>query len=315
MVEIIDGRLHRDELTKNARGGTELLADRLLNVVRAELLGKVQIIFSRPDKLLDGYRKILYIHDLPGDPALSNIRSEDYRKQFDLIVFVSHYQRSMFGKHYGFELTDRMVVIPNCIEPIPHKERSTDKLRLIYHTTPHRGLQILYPVFDHLSKLYPGKLELKVFSSFDIYGWSERDKPYEALFDAMTAHPDITYSKSVSNRQIRYELQQAHIFAFPSIWEETSCMALMEAMSANLTCVHSDLGALPETSHGATIMYPFVSDINRHANSFFNVLNAAILGFDHDEMNQTKVGKFMIDNYHNLNRFKGLWEGYLENLK
>jgi len=315
MVEIVDGEIVRDELTKNARGGTELLADRIHDFVDHGLLKGVQIIFSRPNKLLDGYKKVLYIHDLPGDPAIAKIRDAEWRNQFDLIVFVSHYQRMMFHKVYGFPLTERMIVIKNAIHPLnPSYNRvGPDKIRLIYHTTPHRGLEILYPVFDYLSKKYPGTIELKVFSSFDIYGWEQRDEPYQQLFDKLNDHPDIEYSKSVSNAEIREELMKAHIFAFPSIWEETSCMALMEAMSANLVCVHSDLGALPETSHGSTIMYPYVSDPNVHATKFAEELERAILQYDIPD--RSTIGKFLIDTYHNIDGFVYDWETSLTSIR
>lgn len=314
LVDLVDGKLVKDDLTRNARGGTELLADRIIANVDPDLLQGVQIIFSRPGKLLDGYKKILYLHDLPGDPAIAQIADENFRNQFAWIVFVSHYQRTMFGKFYGFPMTFNMIVIKNAIQPIPDHRKPTDKLRLIYHTTPHRGLELLYPVFNKLNSAYPGLMELKVFSSFDMYGWGERDQPYEALFKRLEDHPDITYSKSVPNEQIRQELQQAHIFAFPSIWEETSCMALMEAMSANLFCAHSDLGALPETSFGMNHMYPFITDRNHHATALYWSLERAIKSIvaNIDQFNDGPMeSKKIIDETHNIDTFKYLWESYL----
>lgn len=312
MVEIVDGKLIRDDATKNARGGTELLAQRIIDNVDPDLLQNIQIIFSRPNELLDGYSKILYLHDLPEDPAIVQFADPAFRQQFDYIVFVSHYQRQRFGAYFGCALTHNMIVIKNAIEPIPYHHKPLDKVRLIYHTTPHRGLSLLYPVFDKLTKDFPGQLELKVFSSFDIYGWGERDQQFDRLLKSCQDHPDIVYSKSVSNDDIRHELQKAHIFAFPSIWEETSCLALIEAMSANLDCIHSDLGALPETSFGLTPMYPFVSDPSHHATILYYNLFDLIRDY-HD--GHTRDSKIIVERYHTLDNFKHRWEGYLRELK
>jgi glycosyltransferase involved in cell wall biosynthesis len=37
------------------------------------------------------------------------------------------------------------------------------------------------------------------------------------------------------------------MFAYPSIWEETSCISLLESMAAGLYCVVTNYGALYET--------------------------------------------------------------------
>lgn len=318
MVEIVDGKLVKDEMTKNARGGTELLADRVLQVVEPELLEKVQIIFSRPQKLLDGYAKVLYLHDLPEDPAIAQFGNPEFLKQIDRIVFVSFHQHMRFMYHFGSVMADKAVVIKNAIVPIPDHTKPSDKLRFIYHTTPHRGLNVLFPVFRQLAKDFPGMLELKVFSSFDIYGWGERDKQYETVIKACQDHKDVVYSKSVPNDVVREELQKAHLFAFPSIWEETSCLALIEAMSANLHCVHSSYGALPETAYGTNVVYPFSPEADVQGNLLYSYLHNSIKTGRLDILMGNNVpmdSKLAVDRNHNLEGFGESWNSILRELK
>ena len=263
-----------NELNKNAMGGTELMAHRIETMIGPELLAGVQIIHSRA-RNIDPNRKTIYVlHDLPNDPEVQHLKNDGWKK-YDLLVFVSHWQKQAYETYLGIP-PSAGIVISNAIVPIEDHHKPADKVRLIYFSTPHRGLEILYPVFDALYKQHKDNIELKVFSSFDLYGWESRDAPYAPLFAAMKDHPGVAYSKSISNDQIREELKHSHIFAYPSIWPETSCLCLIEAMSAGLTCVHSSLAALPETSMGLTHMYEYHEDINVHANRFYEELNVVI---------------------------------------
>ena len=61
----------------------------------------------------------------------------------------------------------KSIVIRNAIEKISFEEKPSDKINLIYHTTPWRGLKILLKVFK---KLNLENVELNVCSSTIIYG-------------------------------------------------------------------------------------------------------------------------------------------------
>ena len=122
-------------------------------------------------------------------------------------------------------------VISNGIVPFEEHIKPKDKLRIIYTPTPHRGLSILVGVFDQLCKKYD-YIELEVFSSFNLYGWGERDKEFESLYDFCRNHPKINYHGTVPNNEIREALKRSHIFAYPSIYNETFSICLAEAMSA-----------------------------------------------------------------------------------
>ena len=257
--------LEVNELNQNAMGGTELMAHRLRQHVDSELLDKFQIIQSRSRELDPDKKKIYWLHDLPGDPEVQHLKDGGWKK-YDKLVFVSHWQQSMYKAYLGVPY-EAGIVLRNAIEPIEAIEKPTDKLRFIYFSTPHRGLDILYAAFDGLSKQY-SNVELNVFSSFDLYGWPQRDEPYQDLFKQLEDHEHINYHKSVSNDRIREELQKAHVFAYPSNWQETSCLCLIEAMSAGLVCVHSSLAALPETAMNMTQMYDYTEDKKDHANRF-----------------------------------------------
>lgn len=302
-----------NELNKKAMGGTELMAHRIEEMLGPDLLSQVQIIHSRVRELDDKKKKILVLHDLAGDPEVQHLKNGGWQK-FDMLVFVSHWQKQMYEIQLGVP-PSAGVVLQNSIVPIEQHEKPNDKTTLIYYSTPHRGLNLLYPVYDKLYEEFGSSIELKVFSSFDLYGWPQRDEPYRELFDALENHPGIQYSKSVSNDVIREELKKSHIFAYPSTWSETSCLCLIEAMSAGLIPVHSSLAALPETSMGLSMMYDYSEDPNKHAGTFYNALRTTIQNTNDPYMKQlTTLRKHSADAIYNTERQGMRWKALVNNL-
>ena len=52
-------------------------------------------------------------------------------------------------------------------------------------------------------------------------------------------------------------MQDSHVFAYPSIWEETCCISALEAMAAGAVPVVTNFGALPETCGDYGIYVPY----------------------------------------------------------
>ena len=169
------------------------------------------------------------------------------------------------------------VIMKYALEPIELQEKPTDKISLIYTSTPHRGLDILVNVFERLCKEYDN-LELKVHSSYNIYAMNERQKNYEEtpLHQRLEQHPKINNIGFVSNQELKKSLASSHIFAYPSTYRETFCLALLEAMSVGLLCVHPNYACLPETASNWTMMYDYHEDKAVHERIFYEHLKKAI---------------------------------------
>ena len=297
-----------------ALGGTELLMNRLKEAIDPVLLENFQIIPTRlTEPLRDDKVRIAYIHDLADDPQVAYLDKGGWKK-FHLIVFVSNWQMQSFITKFKIPWT-KCVVIENSILPIEDVDfnKPKDTIRLIYTPTPHRGLNILLPAFMELQKQFPN-LQLDVFSSFELYGWKERDKEYENLFQICRDHPNINYHGSQPNEVVREALKNSHIFVYPSIWTETSCLCLIEAMSAGLICVHSNLGALFETAANLTFQYQYQDDPRNHLTAFLEVARMAISELQNDNPNlimRAKTQKMYTDQIHNWNFRKLQWQNLL----
>lgn len=304
----------KDSLSTKAMGGTELMKYKLAELLGEDYLKDFQIFVSRVEEELDPDKIKIYWHqDLPQDPAATHLANGGWKK-YDYFVFNSNWQMQMFNLVLGVPY-HKSIVLQNAIEPIEAVEKPTDKVTLIYHSTPHRGLQLLVPVFEKLCEKYDD-IELDVYSSFKIYGWEERDQEFQQLFERCKAHPKINYYGSVPNAEIKSALAKAHIFAYPSIWIETACIALMEAMSAKCVCVHPNYGALWDTSGGVTRMYQWDEDPSHHAGRFLNVVDRAIQDVK-SEANKAEIEyiKFYADNRFNWKNREREWKALLEMLK
>jgi UDP-glucose:(glucosyl)LPS alpha-1,2-glucosyltransferase len=277
MSMIHKGHIVETELSKNSKGGTEMMRKRVLDNVDSNLLSNAAIHFSRPREIPNDVKlNILYCHDLAEDPENAILKDGGW-KTFDHFVFVTQWQRDQYITYYGLPYS-KCTVIPNAVEKeflAPEDMSHTGKVRFIYHTTPHRGLELLYPIFDELSK-HHDNIHLDVYSSFAIYGWAQRDDPYVELFTEIHNHPNMTYHGSVPNAQIIKALETADVFLYPNIWKETSCIALIEAIKSGVLCIHPNYGALTEVSQGQTLTYDYSEDNNMNANAAYSIADQVL---------------------------------------
>lgn len=268
-----------NELNKDSNGGTEITTRGLFSKLDRSDLDGIQLITSRVRELDPNRIRVLHLHDLAGDPESQHLKTEEGRNKFHKLVFSSNWQYQHFRDYLGIPYSYHSTVIETGFDPIPLVSKPKDKIRLLYTSTPHRGLSILVPVFIELAKTNPD-IELDVFSSFGIYGpsWESRNEQFESIFEVCRNHPQINYHGWADQETVRKAYQTANIFAYPCIWPETSCRSLIEAMSAGCISVHPNFAALPDTSGGLTIMYDGDHiDHNLHASVFANALNHAIM--------------------------------------
>lgn len=310
----VKSTMNSDGTWNKAQGGTELMNKTLYERVDNALLDEFNIIKSRVRKVSDDKMNLLWLHDLWADPEAQHLKEPKSRARFARLVFVSNWQLQTYNLALGVPYSES-IVLKNAIDPIQWKEKSKNQVRLIYHTTPHRGLQLLVPVMEELAKIHGDKIHLDIYSSFEAYGWKERDEPYLDLFERAKAHPQMTYHGFQPNSVVRQALQKAHIFAYPSIWQETSCIAAIEAMSAGCEVVCPNLAALPETTGGFADMYHWNEDMNYHANVFANILNRTINNiYDDNVQKKLMYAKNYIDNFYNWELRSAEWTGLLQGL-
>ena len=312
MAEIINGEFVRNETNQKSFGGTEQLTNKVAERLPKDLLQDFQIVSSRVRELEEDKIRIFWAHDLPGDPESEFLATDVGRNQFHKYVFVSNWQMQGYIQRYGLK-PSQCVVLRNFIDPIEEHEKPDDKINIIYHTTPHRGLNILVPVFNKLCEKYDN-IHLDVYSSFALYGWEVRDEEYEQTYQMIKDNPQSTYHGTQPNNVVREALKNSHIFAYPTIWNETSCLCLMEAMSAKNLCVHSNFGGIYETASHWTNMYQYHEHPNSHASACYNMLDLTIENYAQMQLN-TAPSKVYTDTFYSWANREAEWLALLNSLK
>ena len=270
-------------------GGSENQFRLLLKHLPDENFKDINLILNNANHDLIEKDKInvLWMHHFVNQKETKNLASKDFLNKLDWIVYNSNWN---FEKHmYEFKVPEnKCIVIRNAIEQIEYEEKPKNKISLIYHTTPWRGLVLLLKVFKNLDLK---NVELNVCSSTIIYGKKFDDnlkKHYEGLFDECKNTKNVNYLGFLNNQKIINLLKKMHIFSHPSIWPETSCISAIEAMAAGCEVVTTNLGALYETCSPFGTFVNFDKNFSNLEKKYEEILLKAIKNYRSEE-NQKKL--------------------------
>jgi len=277
------------KINNESLGGSENQLRLLLKHLPDESFKDINLILNNTNHDLIEKNKInvLWMQHFVNQEEAKNLGSKDYVNKLDYIVFNSNWNFEKF--QYQFKIPEsKSLVIKNAIEKIDFHEKPKDKINLIYHTTPWRGLIHLLKVFKRLNLQ---NTELNICSSTIIYGKkfdSILGKKYENIFEECKNTKNVNYLGFVENNKIIELLKNMHIYSFPSIWPETSCISAIEAMAAGCEIVTSNLGALYETCAPFATFVGFDSNFDNFEKKYQKALENSVKNFWSKE-NQKKI--------------------------
>ena len=277
------------KINNESLGGSENQLRLLLKHLPDESFKDINLILNNTNHDLIEKNKInvLWMQHFVNQEEAKNLGSKDYVNKLDYIVFNSNWNFEKF--QYQFKIPEsKSLVIKNAIEKIDFHEKPKDKINLVYHTTPWRGLIHLLKVFKRLNLQ---NTELNICSSTIIYGKkfdSILGKKYENVFEECKNTKNVNYLGFVENNKIIELLKNMHIYSFPSIWPETSCISAIEAMAAGCEIVTSNLGALYETCTPFATFVGFDSNFDNFEKKYQKALENSIKNFWSKE-NQKRI--------------------------
>lgn len=259
------------------QGGTELLYNNLIKYNGVDWQQNVNLLVSICSELLINTSKInvLWQHLYTDQMNTFEMQNPKFVNSIQHYVYVSNWQLDQFKIKYNIEDCSN-TVIKNAIQPIEFINKPTDKLRLIYTSMPNRGLEVLLNAFEILNR---NDVELVIYSSNIIYGKGYNTSvaaQYDKLFHRCKTMKNVIYKGYAMNQAVRKAVQSAHIFAYPSIFPETSCLSAIEAGAAGCKIVTTNYGALPETCDKWATYVDYTTDHTQLACNFAEVLNYEI---------------------------------------
>ena len=234
----------------NPKGGTELMFDGLIKHCGSQWLDYVNIHFISPINyqiIKNSKKDVLWCHLNTDNENVQGLLNEHIKYQFDYFIFISHDQCNKFISKFNIQRS-KCTVIKNAIEEIPYiKKLNNGKIKLVYTSMPWRGLEVL---LDAVEKLNRNDFTLDVYSSLEIYGKEYHNSnihQYQKLFDRAKNQKNVIYHGYKPNFVVKDAVNMAHIFSYPNIFEETSCISAIEAGAAGCRIITTNYGALPET--------------------------------------------------------------------
>jgi glycosyltransferase involved in cell wall biosynthesis len=196
--------------------------------------------------------KILWCHHAPDDEEMEPLHQANFRKSWDAFAMVSGWQRGQYAENFHLP-EDRMAVLGNAVAPIfetaqPDYRWLNDDggVKIAYTSTPYRGLHLLLSLTPSLRTRMPA-LTVSIFSGQSGYALTEEKDPYRIYYDLARALSGVDYRGSIPQADLAAALPGHAALAYPCIFQETACIAAMEAMACGLLPIITDIGALSET--------------------------------------------------------------------
>ena len=182
--------------------------------------------------------------------------------RINAFIGVSDWHVNHMCEHSGFPREKAFSIFNGVHLPWFEGSETRNKRRLIYTSTPYRGLDLVPQIYTKLRERF-SDLELHVFAGLSVY---DREKPFQGpeaqhfarIRAVLEKLPGCTVHGNVLQSKLAREYMKSGIFFYPNTFYEMSCITALEAQAAGCPIVTSALGALPETvgDAGITIQGP-----------------------------------------------------------
>jgi glycosyltransferase involved in cell wall biosynthesis len=300
-------------------GGTEIQLEYLKKYVSKDLLNKVQITTSIPekDKLVIDKPNVLWVHNSYDQSNLMPwFQNKLNHGKYDHYIFNSHWTYEKF--RYFFSIpTELCSVIKNGFDDdliIKKEYKIKDKVRLVYTSTPWRGLDVLLAAMEMVKST---DIELDVYSSTEIYGDHFKnltDSNFKPLYDKAKSLKNVNFKGYLHHKELMKVLHTYDVYVHPSTFEETFCIAAMESLAAGLAVVTTDLGALYETCAEFPIYIPHLNNKTLLASKFADVINQLPEVLKDVEQDKVKFQQQYYRQFYHWNVIRRYWENFLNGI-
>jgi UDP-glucose:(glucosyl)LPS alpha-1,2-glucosyltransferase len=299
-------------------GGTELQYALLHKYVDKKLLNNFQITTSVPEKIPLAKDKINILweqnsYDQPN--IVPWMKDKANHSKYDWYVFNSHWCAEKYRMVFQIP-THKCVVIKNAIDTFPEQQNTYKKgnpINLVFTSTPWRGLSVLLGAMQLVKNPL---IKCHVYSSTKIYGSSFEEKNnamYKPLYEQAKQLKNVVYKGYATNQEILHNMKHYHIYTYPNIWEETSCISAIEALSFGLHAIVTNYGALYETCSEWPTYVQYNRDYKSLAQSFAYAIEGIAEQLHTEGMQELQKSQMSFyKKFYNWNNRKHEWTNFLQ---
>ena len=204
--------------------------------------------------------KFLWVHDVTVGQASANLHENLIR--YDRILCLSEWHKNFFLDAYKAMpiSSDSVIVTRNGIDTSRFTKIVPKKNKLIFPSSANRGLESLLDYWPAIREQVPDA-ELHVYYGFET--WERMARMYNSQGELaqinnfrtrLAATPGVTWHGRVNQQTLADAFLESKVWAYPTLFTETSCITAMEAQAAGCVPVTTRLAALGETvKHGVLL--------------------------------------------------------------
>lgn len=195
------------------------------------------------------YRDSLFASTVAAGTLALNRRLGTWQRYVDVFVALNEFMKEILIAS-GIP-SERIIHLPNFTNdpgPRMNPPSHSDTVLFVGRLSPEKGLDQLLACW---ARSAPSDLRLVVVG----------DGPMAAQLASRDLH-GVEFRGRLDQTEVRNLMRSARVLAFPSTWYEGQPLVVLEAMSAGLGIVASDLGGLPETIGEGGMPVPSWSDFS-----------------------------------------------------
>lgn len=228
------------------------------------IVSRTASALADPQFSFDAKTRLLWVHDVHCGAPEGHVPAGLARA--DNILCLSKWHREYFLSAYPDLPPDKVVVTRNGIFPSRFAEMPAKKNRLIYASSPDRGLMRLLDLFPKVREIVPDA-ELHVYYGFATWeemarvrGDANAREQINSIKQKLSTTDGVILHGRVGQKELADAYLASKVLSYPTWFSETSCIAAAEAQAAGCVPVTTALAALNETvKHGVLLPPPDTS--------------------------------------------------------
>ena len=226
-----------------------------------------------------------------------------FLEKIKYVVVVSEWHKQITKKELNIP-DENIFVIPNSFDPLEkniNKFNEIEKIKIIHTSAPDRAVEVIGRSLKYIEEDF----EMNIFSNI----YPETLNEYDP-FKIMDNDPRVMFFGQTPRKVVRNYFKDSHIWVYPpDLFEDTFCISLAEAISAECLPVYPKFAALTEVGSDFGIAYDHSKNPEEHAKIFAESLTKAIKQIKNKEFNPKDQAKTIEDKY-SWKVFEKNWENF-----